>query len=90
MDICGQQSSSGLTWDSCSGCALRAVQGLPLRQIYLNIVTDTLRLMNEHHLMHPPLLRAIALYVIVSLNNKVCDVDLVCHLKSLHSLGLAC
>lgn len=50
---------------------MRAVQGLPLRQIYLNIVTDTLRLMNEHHLMHPPLLRAIALYVIVSLNNKV-------------------
>ena len=47
------------------------MQGLPLRQIYLNIVTDTLRLMNEHHLMHPPLLRAIALYVIVSLNNKV-------------------
>ena len=47
------------------------MQGLPLRQVYLNIVTDTLRLMNEHHLMHPPLLRAIALYVIVSLNNKV-------------------
>ncbi len=47
------------------------MQGLPLRQIYLNIVTDTLRFMNEHHLMHPPLLRAIALYVIVSLNNKV-------------------
>ena len=47
------------------------MQGLPLRQIYLNIVTDMLRLMNKHHLMHPPLLRAIALYVIVSLNNKV-------------------
>ena len=29
--------------------------------------------MNENHLMHPPLLRAIALYVIVSLNNKVCS-----------------
>ena len=65
------------------------MQGLPLRQIYLNIVTDTLRLMNEHHLMHPPLLRAIALYVIVSLNNKVCPVALLCYLTSLHSLEMA-
>ncbi len=68
----GESTLSNLLWD---GSLLRmcncAVQGLPLRQIYLNIVTDTLRLMNEHHLMHPPLLRAIALYVIVSLNNKV-------------------
>lgn len=41
-------------------------------------MTDTLRLMNEHHLMHPPLLRAIALYVIVSLNNKVLS-TVSCH-----------
>jgi hypothetical protein len=54
------------------------LQDLPLRQVYLNIVTDTLRLMNEHHLMHPPLLRAIALYVIVSLNNKVPSI-VTCH-----------
>ena len=54
------------------------MQDIPLRQVYLNIVTDTLRLMNEHHLMHPPLLRAIALYVIVSLNNKVLS-TVSCH-----------
>ena len=50
---------------------MASVQEIPLRQRYLNIVVDTLRLMNDNHLMHPPLLRAIALYVIVSLNNKV-------------------
>ena len=59
-------------------------------------MTDTLRLMNEHHLMHPPMLRAIALYVIVSLNNKVLSA-VSCHEWSAltapciaYNLGLYC